>query len=117
MSLRNYSAKAAATEISAVPVGTTLQATDTTFSLASMSGFPASTPYTIAVGVDEEVMLVTAHNTVTGAVTVTRGYDSTTATTHAIGSVVKHAISAIDFREANSYINTPKTWGQLKNGG
>jgi hypothetical protein len=89
----------------------------TTLILNLSTGFPTTTPFVIVVDngkTTEEVMLVT---TKTGNnLTVTRGYDSTTAYTHSVGASVIHAASAIEFREANTYINSAKTWGNLKDG-
>lgn len=89
----------------------------TVLELNAVTGFPTSFPYIIVADngrTSEEVMLVTA---VSGTLlTVTRGYDSTTAYPHGTGSSIVHAASAIDFREANHYINGAKTWGNLKDG-
>jgi hypothetical protein len=88
-----------------------------TITLNLTTGYPATKPFIIVVGngtSSEEVMLVTA--TAGSTFTVTRAYDSTTAKAHATGSSVIHAASAIDFREANTFINSAKTWGNLKDG-
>ena len=45
-----------------------------------------------------------------------RGFDSTTAYSHVTAASIKHAATAMEFREANTYINTAKTWGNLKDG-
>lgn len=113
MTQRHYSS--AATTASVV---TEASDTDTTLVVDSVAGWPSSTPFIVIAGngtETEEVMLVTG---VSGTVlTVTRGFDSTTAKTQPIGTQVVHGFAAIDFREMNAYINVPKTWGQLKNGG
>jgi hypothetical protein len=88
-----------------------------TIELNATTGFPSSYPYIVVVDngrATEEVMLVTA--AAGNILTVTRGYDSTTAYSHSTGASVQHAASAIDFREANHYINGPKTWGNLFDG-
>jgi len=65
--------------------------------VASATGFPASTPFIIAVDYgtpSEEVCLVTA---VAGlAFTVTRGYDGTSATSHNVGAPIRHTWTAMD---------------------
>jgi hypothetical protein len=53
---------------------------------------------------DEEVVLITA---VSGStVTATRGYDGTTAKSHASGATFLHTTIAKDFDEANAHVNT-----------
>lgn len=100
MSLRTY-ANAPATSLAA-----SCSAGATTLSLTSVTGLPITYPYILILDrgqASEEVVLVTA-----GAgtsLTVTRGYDSTTAFSHAVGADVVHGISAIDPREANAHIN------------
>ena len=112
MSKRYYSASATEAQLTA---GVDENATSITLNLTT--GYPGSTPFVIVVGngtSSEEVMQVTA---VAGnTFTVTRAFDSTTAYAHATGSSVIHAASAIDFREANHYINEAKTWGNLYDG-
>ena len=112
MSKRYFSASAAEAQITS---GIDEIATSLTINIST--GYPATLPFIIVVGngtSSEEVMLVTARSGNT--FTVTRGYDSTAAYSHATGSGVIHAASAIDFREANHYINGEKTWGNLKDG-
>lgn len=112
MSRRYYSATASETQLT---VGVNESATALT--VARLDGYPSSFPYVIIVDdgtVTEEAMLVTAASGLT--LTVTRGFDSTTAYSHVTSASVKHAATAIEFREANTYINTAKTWGNLKDG-
>ena len=112
MSKRYFSASAAEAQLIA---GINESATSLTINIST--GYPSSLPFIIVVGngtSSEEVMLVTARSGT--AFTVTRGYDTTTAYAHATGSSVIHAASAIDFREANHFINGEKTWGNLKDG-
>jgi hypothetical protein len=47
--------------------------------------------------------------------TVTRGVDGTTAVEHGAGASVRHGVSARDFREPNTFINTPIPNGSLAN--
>lgn len=73
----------------------------------AVTGFPASTPYTLIVDQDtasEEVVEVTARSGTT--LTVTRGVDGTTATSHSSGASVNHGVSARDFDEPNAFLNS-----------
>lgn len=100
MTTRNYSNTASDATLSAL-----IGPADTTFALGGLSGFPAQ-PHTAAIDPDtpdEEVVLVT--NVSGSTVTVTRGYDGTTAKTHSAGAVLRHVAVAKDFQEANSHIN------------
>jgi hypothetical protein len=81
-------------------------AIQTTIVVASAAGLPIQYPYTLILDRNqptEEVVSVTNASGTT--LTVTRGYDSTTAFAHAIGAEVAHGISAQDPREANSHVN------------
>lgn len=101
MALRYY-ANAPATTLS---TGCTAGATSIT--VASVSGFPVTFPYTIIIDrgeATEEVLEVTAAGGTT--LTVTRGVDSTTAFAHATAAVVEHGISARDLREPNLHVNS-----------
>lgn len=72
----------------------------------AVTGFPASTPYTLIVDQDtasEEVVEVTARSGTT--LTVTRAVDGTTAVSHSSGASVNHGVSARDFDEPNAFIN------------
>lgn len=112
MSKRYFSASATEAQLTSG-----IDENDTELTVNISTGYPASTPFIIVVGngtSSEEVMLVTAK--AGNTFTVTRGYDSTTPYAHSTGSSVIHAASAIDFREANHYINGPKTWGNLLDG-
>lgn len=91
----------------ATPVALTVAATtsSTTLTVASTAGFPEA-PFTLALErgtANEEVVLCTAKTSTT--FTVTRGYDSTTAKAHNIGTSVEHAVAAIDYREAAAHID------------
>ena len=92
MQARYYSA-------TAVPTALTGNITNanTVINVAAATGFPASTPFIIAVDYgtpSEEVCLVTS---VAGlAFTVVRGYDGTSATAHNVGAPVRHTWTAMD---------------------
>ena len=112
MSKRYFSASAAEAQITSG-----IDETATSLTINISTGYPSTMPFIIVVGngtSSEEVMLVTARSGAT--FTVTRGYDATNPYSHATGSSVIHAASAIDFREANHFINGEKTWGNLKDG-
>lgn len=100
MAIRHYA------NVPATTLAASCTALDTTIQVASAAGLPISYPFTMALDYGastEEVVLVTA---AAGTVlTVTRGYDSTTAFSHTLGAVVAHVAAAIDMREANSHVN------------
>jgi hypothetical protein len=82
----------------------------TTLPVASTSGFPASTPYTLILDegtVNEEIVTVTGVASLN--LTVTRGVDGTSSVSHSNGATVKHGVSARDFDEANSHVNDTTT--------
>lgn len=81
-----------------------ITAIDTTIMVASTTGFPGSTPYTLALdygGANEELVDVTAQAGL--SLTVTRAVDSTSASTHNAGAVVRHVSSARDFTESRAH--------------
>jgi len=78
---------------------------NTSFIVASVSGFPTTYPYTLIVDPDtskEEVLTVTSGSSTT--LTVTRGADGTQAVAHSAGAVVRHGVSGRDFRESQNHI-------------
>jgi len=94
---------------SSTAVDTTLtgaiNASATSITVASVSGFPASYPYTLALDYDtssEELVNVTAAAGTT--LTIVRGQDGTTGVSHDAGAAVKHVASARDFREPQEHI-------------
>ena len=101
---RNFSSTAVETSLqSSIPAQSQGQS-NTSFIVASVSGFP-SVPFTLIVDPDtskEEVVTVTAASSTT--LTVTRGEDSTQAVAHAAGAVVRHGVSGRDFREEQTHI-------------
>jgi hypothetical protein len=100
MAVRNYSNVATeATLTASIVAGTT------SFACTSYAGFP-SAPFTAVIDrgtAQEEVILVTG--VVGSTLTVTRGYDNTTATSHAAGARVLHVTVAKDYVEANAHVN------------
>lgn len=77
----------------------------TTISVASATGYPASTPFTVHVDLgnsSEEIMTVT---NVSGLnFDVTRGVDGSSALSHGLGATVIHGVSARDFSEPQEHI-------------
>lgn len=101
MSARNYTNTATEASLTAG-----ISSSDTSFTLTSFAGFPAP-PFTAVLerGTgSEEVILVTAVSVST--VTATRGYDSTTAKSHAAGAEFLHVTVAKDYIEANQHVNS-----------
>ena len=110
MARRFYSSTAARTTLAAGTDGS-----QTTMSVTAVSGWPASYPYTLVIDqdtVNEELVEVTGRTGTT--VTVTRGIDGTSGTSHDAGAVVQHGVSARDFSEKNQvYVqaSTPSNAG------
>jgi hypothetical protein len=94
---------------SSTAVDTTLtgsvNASATSITVASVSGFPTSYPYTLALDYDnasEELVNVTAASGTT--LTIVRAQDGTTGVAHDAGAAVKHVISGRDLREPQEHI-------------
>lgn len=107
MARRNYSSTAQSTTLTA-----DITNVATSMVVTAVTGWPASTPYTIVVDEDlstQEVMLVTARAGTT--LTVTRAYGGTTGVSHTAGATVRHAHYSGDFDEANSFLNLGGTIG------
>ena len=95
---------------SSVAVQTTLSggitAGATAMTVASTTGFPASTPFKLIIdpdGAAEEVVYVT--NVAGLILTISRGEDGTTAQAHVGGDVVQHGVSAEEFNNADAHRN------------
>ena len=102
MARRYYSSTAVATTLSG-----NINNSTTSITVAALSGYPVSTPWTAIIDPDtasEEVVTVT--NVSGTTLTVTRGVDGTTASSHNAGAVFRHGVSARDFDEANDHVNT-----------
>jgi hypothetical protein len=77
----------------------------TSVPVSTVTGWPASYPYTIIVDegtANEELMEVTNRSGLT--LTVTRGADSTAPVAHLSGASAKHGVSAQDFEEMNGFL-------------
>jgi hypothetical protein len=101
MSRRHYSSTAAATTLTA-----SISDSDTSITVAAVTGFPTSYPYTLIIDfdtTDEEIVEVTAGSSTT--LTVTRGVDGTTGKSHSSGAGVRHGVSARDFNDVNNYFD------------
>ena len=102
---RYYSSTAVETALSGSIPAQAQGAANTSFIVASVSGFPSSYPYTLIVDPDtskEEVVTVTAGSGTT--LSVTRGSDNTQGVAHSAGAVVRHGVSGRDFREEQTHI-------------
>ena len=94
---------------SSTSVRTTLTAgingSETVITVGSVSGFPATRPYTLLLdfdGVSEEIVTVTDATGTT--LVVTRGVDGTSGVSHTAGAVVVHGFTARDLDEPNAHI-------------
>lgn len=77
----------------------------TSIVVGSVSGFPTSYPYTLALDYDtakEELVNVTAAAGTT--LTIVRAQDGSSAIAHDAGAVVKHVASARDYREPQEHL-------------
>ena len=102
---RYYSSTAVETSLQSSIAAQSQGASNTSFIVASISGFPTSYPYTLIVDPDtskEEVLTVYAGSGTT--LSVYRGADNTQAVAHSAGAVVRHGVSARDFRESENHI-------------
>lgn len=86
-----------------------INATATSFSTASQNGWPGSVPFVARFEpntANEELVLVTGGSGTSGSpYTCTRGYDGTTAVTHAQGVTVSHGICQIDIQDPQVHLN------------
>jgi hypothetical protein len=102
---RNYSAIAVETTLTAALASQSQGDANTSFVIASVSGFPSSFPYTLLVDPDtnkEEVVTVYGGSGTT--LQVYRGQDNTQAVAHSAGATIRHGISAREFKELQTHI-------------
>ena len=100
MTARNYSNTAVDTTL----VGA-ITNSQTSITVASASGFPASFPYSLVIDeatVSEEVVEVSA--AIGTTLTVSRGKDGTTGVSHLSGATVHHSVTARDLQEPQDHI-------------
>jgi hypothetical protein len=91
-------------------------AASTTVTLNSGTGLPSSTPFTLLLDyseVTEEIVTVT--NVAGLNLTVTRGQDGTAAQSHSAGAVVRHAVTAQDFRDSRNHEESTAAHGSNGN--
>lgn len=102
MTVRFYSSVAQETQLIASITGSS-----TVIQVASTTGFPASTPFTLSLdyeSIGNELVDVTG---VAGpSLTVTRGVDGTSATSHNAGARVRHVTSARDETDSRTHENS-----------
>lgn len=80
---------------------------NTVITVGSVTGFPSSTPYTLALdyeGITEE--LVQVNNAAGTTLTVARAVDGTSAASHNAGARVRHVSSARDFSDSRTHENS-----------
>ncbi len=110
MALRNYSNNAPP---QALTVSLAASGGATTATVASTSGYP-SPPFIVGLErgtSNQEVALCTGTTGTT--LTLVRGYDGTTALLHNIGATLEHTSAAIDYREANAFVNLLSVLGDI----
>ena len=101
MTVRFYSSIAQETQLTG-----SITNVSTTIVVTAVTGFPSSTPYTLAIDYNtasEELVTVTGTSGTT--LTVTRGSDGTSAISHNAGAKVRHVSSARDFSDSRSHEN------------
>jgi hypothetical protein len=97
---RQYSNKA-----TPATLGGGISSSDTALSLSTVSGLPASFPYTLVIEPDSVNAEVVSCTALAGTIaTVTRGQDGTTAVAHSAGAAVYHDHTARDFQEPQDHI-------------
>jgi hypothetical protein len=108
MASRYYSAIAQDTTVTSG-----ITSSSTTVTVGAVTGYPSSYPFVLALDYNtssEELVTVTNISGLT--LTITRGYNGTSATAHNAGAVVRHVITAQDLTDAqNHYAATTGTHG------
>lgn len=96
----------------ATTITSALTAGSTAISISASTGWPSGASYPFVVCINrgrsnEEKVLCSSRSGTTLTVT-TRGYDGTTAATHASGETIEHIIDAVTIDEANERASQPK---------
>jgi len=79
----------------------------TSITVGSTTGFPALTPYTLALDYESASEELVQVNSAAGlTLTVTRAIDGTSATSHNAGARVRHVSSARDFADSRTHENS-----------
>lgn len=106
MTVRYYSSQAVETVLSSP-----MTSVATSLTVSSSTGWPTQYPFTLILDPDvaglEEIVNVTGPGTGANEFNVTRGagVDGSTAVAHASGAVVKHGVSARDFKNSRDHEN------------
>ena len=99
MPSRYYSAIAQDTQLTG-----SITSLATSMAVASTTGFPTNFPFVLAVDYNtasEELVLVTSLIGLT--LSITRGFNGSTAAAHGVGAVVRHVIVAQDLTDAQNH--------------
>jgi hypothetical protein len=107
MASRYYSAVAQDTTVTS-----NITSSSTSVTVAAVVGYPSSYPFVLALDYNtasEELVTVTGVSGLT--LTITRGYNGTTATAHNAGAVVRHVITAQDLTDAQNHYGTALSAG------
>ena len=101
MTARKYIDNAPTTTVSGA-----INSSVTSFSVASLAGFPATFPYSVTLGLGtasaEQILVTGAVGT---TVTVTRNSNGQGAFSHPTGETFDHTAVALDYQEANAHVN------------
>lgn len=112
MTRKQFSGGAVATKLN----GSITSSTTNVVALDASSYPNGTTPFVIAIdrgGAAEEKLLVTRLSGSNTFTVVNRGYDGSTAIAHADLAVVEHVLDAETITEANTFVNTPTTIGDM----
>jgi len=102
MTIRYYSSTAIETTLMAPITGST-----TVISVAATTGFPGTTPFTLALDYESATNELVDVTMIAGTnLTVTRGVDGTSATSHNAGARVRHVTSARDETDSRTHENS-----------
>jgi hypothetical protein len=82
-----------------------INSTGTSIPVSALTGYPSQYPYIVAIDYNNASEELVQVNSVTGLIlSVTRGFNSTSPTSHGVGAVVRHVITAQDMTEAQQHI-------------
>lgn len=102
MTVRYYSSTAIETTLMSPITGST-----TVISVAATTGFPGTTPFTLALDYESATNELVDVTMIAGTnLTVTRGVDGTSATSHNAGARVRHVTSARDETDSRTHENS-----------
>lgn len=107
MTKKTFSGGVPATQLSG-----SLSASATSFTVSSATGYPSGSagPFVICIdrgtASEEKILISSVASTTFTVASGGRGYDGTTATTHASAATVEHVLDAATISEANDHVNT-----------